>query len=204
MNLKSMINIFACSFIMACAPSGTKENEIFQDITLITGTVSFAELQQKFLVPQCLRCHAWVQDEASVASRVVAGNPAGSPLFIQVQSGRMPQGGPPATRGQIALLEAYIKGGGSNLPPPPPLEPKYASLKFHLFDKSCTMCHNGQNRRIPDLRNVNVIRNEIEDILSEIDIGSMPPLDAQGNPKAPIPSDEVIKVLNQWVKLGMP
>lgn len=203
--MKFLIIVLTFIFAVSCAPSGTNENLLFQDITLISGKVSFNELKTKLLVPQCVRCHAWAQDEVAVNSRIVVGIPAASPLFIQVSSGRMPQGGPPVAKAQLALLEAYIKGGGDGpQTPPPELKPTYASLKFHLFDKSCTMCHNGQNPRIPDLRSYARVTDEIEDVLSEIDIGSMPPRDQNGNARAPMPSDEVINVLNQWVRLGMP
>lgn len=203
--MKKLLMTTLLLLLNACAPSGTKENEIFQDVTLIDGTVTFDTLKRTILVPQCLRCHSWVQDEAQVGIRVVPGSPATSPLFIQVQSGRMPQGGPALSSTQLSIVEAYIKGGSNNPPPPPPpLTATYSSLKIHLFDRSCTMCHNGESRRIPDLRNYqNVVRHS-DETLSEIDIGSMPPLDRQGNPRAPIPSEEVINVLHQWVANGMP
>jgi len=203
--MKKRLILISLLILNACAPSGTKENELFQDVTLISGTVTFDTLKRTILVPQCLRCHTWVQDEAQLGIRVVPGSPATSPLFLQVQSGRMPQGGPALSSNQLAIVEAYIKGGSDNPPPPPPpLMATYSSLKIHLFDRSCTSCHNGESRRIPDLRSYQNVVRHIDDVVSEIDIGSMPPLDRQGNPRAPQPSDEVINALHQWVDNGMP
>ncbi len=191
--------------LVGCEKSGTSEHTLFQAAPSIEGGVDFATLNSFILKPMCLRCHAWAGDEGQVQSRIVPGNPDASSLYVRMANGSMPQGGPAATSAQLDVVAAYINGpAGTNPVPTIELKPTYESLKVHLFDKSCTMCHNGESRRLDDFTQLDEIKDEISDIQDQLDFGTMPPLDDEGNPRAPVPTQEVLDTFREWVVLGMP
>lgn len=201
-----MKTLFLLLFILVgCEKSGTSEHTLFQAAPSIEGGVDFATLNSFILKPMCLRCHAWAGDEGQVQSRIVPGNPDASSLYVRMANGSMPQGGPAATSAQLDVVAAYINGpAGTNPVPTIELKPTYESLKVHLFDKSCTMCHNGESRRLDDFTQLDEIKDEISDIQDQLDFGTMPPLDDEGNPRAPVPTQEVLDTFRDWVVLGMP
>lgn len=166
-------------------------------------TPGFATLSSTILQPLCIGCHAWAGNEAQVQTRIVAGNPNASSLYVRMANGSMPQGGPPLNAQQLQVVADYINGP---IVPVPTIElkPTYESLKVHLFEKSCTMCHNANSSRLDDFTKYSEIRDEIEDIEEQLDFGTMPPLDNQGNPRAPVPTQEVLDTFRNWVRLGMP
>lgn len=198
---------FFCSLflLVACEKSGTNEHTLFQAAPSLENGVSFAQLNSFILKPMCLRCHAWAADETQVRARTVPGNPDASALYVRIANGSMPQGGPVATSIQLEVVETYIKGlRPSPGPGPAPLKPTYASLKVHLFEKSCTMCHNPDSRRRKPFTTYEEVTALVDDIQLELDMGSMPPLDDEGNPRAPVPTEEVLNAFREWVVAGMP
>lgn len=61
---------------------------------------------------------------------------------------RMPKApSTPLTDYQLGLLDAWIQAGapespsGNNSPTIPPLEPTFASIKFHIIESKCLFCH---------------------------------------------------------------
>ncbi len=196
---------FLMLILIGCEKSGTNEHTLFQTAPSIEGGVNFATLSSFILKPMCVTCHAWADNEAQVRSRIVPGNPQASDLYILMENGSMPDGGPALTSAQLAVVAAYIKGFAST----PPvqvitLKPTYESLKVHLFEKSCTMCHNAESRRLDDFTQFDEIEDEISDIQDQLDFGTMPELDGEGNPKAPVPTQVVLDTFREWVTLGMP
>ena len=115
----------------------------------------------------------------------------------------MPLGGPQLTPDELKMVADYINGP---IVPVPTIElkPTYASLKVHLFEKSCTMCHNASSGRLDDFTRYGEIKDEIEDIEEQLDFGTMPPLDSNGNPRAPVPTQEVLNTFREWVRRGLP
>lgn len=188
--------------MVACEKSGTNEQALFQSTPPISDRVSFETLRSFILGPKCVSCHGWVNDEALVRNRVVAGNALGSSLYIRMANGSMPQGGPALTSAQLAVVEAYINGS-TTAEPIPAVAPTYASLKINLFQNSCTGCHKPGGRS-PNLNDLNEIRDEITSIEEQLDFGLMPPLDDDGNPKAPVPTQEILDAFREWVINGMP
>lgn len=202
-NMKTMLILLF--LLVGCEKSGTSEHKLFQATPPIEGGVDFATLNSFILKPLCLRCHAWAADEGQVQSRVVAGNPEASSLYVRMANGSMPQGGPALTSAQLEVVAAYINGPATSNPVPTiELKPTYESLKVHLFEKSCTMCHNATARRLDDFTQYEEITEEITDIQDQLDFGTMPPLDDEGNPRAPVPTQEVLDIFREWVTLGMP
>lgn len=70
--------------------------------------VTFAMLRSAIFDNQCMRCHDWVSDEQQVRSRITPGSPETSLIYIMVESGRMPRGGPVLSLEQLDLLRRYI------------------------------------------------------------------------------------------------
>ncbi|MBY0516360.1 MAG: hypothetical protein K2P81_05600 [Bacteriovoracaceae bacterium] len=190
--------------LIGCEKSGTNESQIYRSVPSIKDGVSFQTLQEFILKPQCISCHGWVADESQVRMRVVQGNLNASTLYVQLASGKMPKGAGALSQQQLKLVEGYIMGAGTNVPPPIPLKPTFKSLKVHLFDKSCTMCHNDNSTRLDSFAHYETVVEESSDILSAIENYEMPPLDAEGNPKAPVPSEEVLAAFKEWIVIGMP
>lgn len=203
--MKHICFLFLMLLLFACEKSGTNEATLFQAApTIGEGGVDFATLKSFILTPKCIRCHGWVADEGQVQSRITAGNPETSTLYIRLVNGSMPQGGPALTSSELAVVASYINGPAGNTPAPQiPLTPTYGSLKVHLFEKSCTSCHNTSGRD-PDLSQLTEIRHEIDEIQDQLDFGTMPPLDNEGNPRAPVPTQEVLDTFREWVLNGMP
>jgi len=199
------MKIFILLLLLAgCQESGTNEGQLFRTIPAATGAVSFSTLRDFILKPQCVGCHGWAQDEAQVRTRIIPGNAKASSLYVELATGKMPRGGGTLSPQQLKLVENYINGPLGEAPPVIALKPTYESLKVHLFEKSCTQCHNDNSRRLESFTTYENVTDEINDIVSAIENGEMPPLDADGNPRAPVPSDEVLATLQEWVVLGMP
>ncbi len=87
-----------------------------------TATVTFTEVSQQILQPKCVGCHSGGNQPnlssyagfATNTAYVVPGNPSASALYDAVQSGAMPQGGPPLSADQVALIGNWISQGALN------------------------------------------------------------------------------------------
>ena len=71
-------------------------------------TVDFATLNANVLTPYCIRCHAGFSAASGLTSYVVAGNPGGSSLYTQAESGAMPPGGPTIPSAALEIINTYI------------------------------------------------------------------------------------------------
>lgn len=76
-----------------------------------------------------------------------------------------------------------------------------------MINKSCLSCHNNSSHEISfeDYTNIKRHADEIIDIL---DIGEaegtpMPPIDASGNRKAPVPTTQIVESFRSWINEGM-
>jgi mono/diheme cytochrome c family protein len=83
--------------------------------------VTFAQLNQDIIQPKCISCHSSgsssgvdLSSYAGVAAQVVAGNPAQSTLYLQVESGQMPKGGPALSESELADVYNWIAQGAQN------------------------------------------------------------------------------------------
>jgi mono/diheme cytochrome c family protein len=83
---------------------------------------TYTEINQTIVQPKCIRCHSAsapsdgvnLSTYAGAFAQVVAGNPEQSILYTQVQSGAMPQGGPPLTDAEIQDIYNWIGAGAPN------------------------------------------------------------------------------------------
>ena len=82
----------------------------------------------------------------------------------------------------------------------------YTSLKTHLYEKSCTMCHNQdfQNKRMPPLDTYDDAKAFAELSLKYIEVGLMPKMNTNFRVPPEIPTDEVVEKLREWIALDYP
>lgn len=162
--------------------------------------VNFNDLRIGLIFPDCFSCHSDFAKEEDLKRYFTPGNPQASPLFLAVESGRMPKTRAKLEDWKLNLLRDYI------LQQNPTeteirLEPKYSSLKIHLFEKYCTRCHNPQlvGQNFYDFTTYNFVKAfsaDIED--AAINDTRMPPAP---NPAIP---NEVKAVFKAWLLRGAP
>ncbi len=187
---------------------GSNESDTFKVSRLDLSNLNFEALKQNILIPKCLSCHRWVIDESLFARKIKYGSPDESDLFQRIESRQMPPKNGGLTSLEINYVRFFIQSyKGPTIPIKiPALEAKYSSLKYHLIDRSCLMCHDGTKRK-PSLASYDQVRDHADDIVDYIEHGDvlgspMPPLDDQGRPKAPVPSAEMLTLFKQWIQEG--
>jgi hypothetical protein len=95
--------------ISSCGQNlGTDEGEEFKVVDLNPAFITFADINELILGPKCLNCHSWVSNEAEFDKRIIEGDPEKSPLYQQIESGRMPLGGPELTQSEKQLVYNFI------------------------------------------------------------------------------------------------
>ena len=82
---------------------------------------TFSWVQENILKISCIRCHSGPAPSMGIdfssydlvmgSGTVVAGKPEESPLWIQIQSGKMPKNGPKLSQDQIQAVYDWIKKG---------------------------------------------------------------------------------------------
>jgi hypothetical protein len=88
----------------------------------VVATATFTLVNSQILQPSCVACHGAVAPAAGISfatyaatsTSVVAGNPAASILYVQIEQGLMPQGAPPLPAAQLQLLSDWITSGAPN------------------------------------------------------------------------------------------
>jgi mono/diheme cytochrome c family protein len=240
MNLRLSTSLVALLLLVSCNETLVKGGNA-NEKPLQLSSISYADVDTKIFRPRCYGCHGTsggvnVQSYESVKSNI-------SRIQAAVDSGRMPAGGPlPSSLKQ--LLSIWIAkgmpldpveipqgeigggGGGGDLPTLPPLAPTYASLKENLFNASCTVCHNANSPRLPQLTSREAIidpREELIDLrrpersllLKVIRNRTFPrPVPEHGDDDQlqmpPVSSGieavsaEKIQVLEEWIRRGAP
>lgn len=110
---KFIILLTIIATLVSCKEIGSTESERFSEFRRVAPTekVSFSQLQENILVPfGCVRCHAsWTATEDGLRSKFIPGEPFSSKLYLKVEDGSMPPGGPQIDSGRLELLEVYIR-----------------------------------------------------------------------------------------------
>jgi hypothetical protein len=198
-----IIILFFLTLLSSCKVDiGTNEDGQFQ-VVPITANVTFAQLSNYVLSTSCTRCHAWASDEASVQQRISIGDPDNSLLYQKIKSGQMPPSGSLSSK-QILLLENYIKS--TKEVQTIPINSTFASIQFHLINKSCLACHNDKGEEI-SFEGFSNVKRRASDIINILDTGEMegtpmPPYNADGTRKAPVPNSQVIEAFRTWIQEG--
>lgn len=187
---------------------GTNESSRFKVMSLDLKTLNYETLKNEILIPQCMSCHTWVKNDGEIAKRISFGKPDQSVLFNDVESGRMPPKGSKLMANQIEYIKFFILNYKGSVTPirEPKLEATYTSMRYHLIEKSCIMCHNPNGRK-PYLDTYERVRDKADDVIDYIEHGDvlgspMPPIGKDGKPKAPVPSAEILSLFKKWVETG--
>lgn len=125
--------------------------------------LSFADVKP-ILDAACARCHGGglglggfsIETYADVMKQVVAGDSSKSEIFIRVNNGSMPLGGPALDQAQIDRIKQWIDQGAKETPDPPPVIPvppdpvpdpviepetSYVADISPILSARCFMCH---------------------------------------------------------------
>lgn len=205
----------ALSFLLTSCGNqmGTPEDELFQTL-LPFESVSFSVLQDQLLNPYCVNCHEWAGQEMEVLRRIEPGNPEASSLYTRVADGSMPKDAILNNRSAyLRMIRQFVLGvSKGSFPATIPLEPTYASLKVHLYDKSCMSCHGEIPSADTDLQ-LNTYARAKRKAKTSLKLMKMLPEDADEN-NIPMPppgegprvSKEVIETFERWIDpdLGFP
>ncbi len=131
----------------------------------------------------------------------------------------------PLNKVQLGLLSAWISVGaplnaGVEEEPLPSLEPKFESIKSHIIEIKCTICHSpGQSvARIPLLTKEDFINSPLDIVvpgdadesglvlsITNLDPNKLmpPPVDVFGKKTGFLPlSDQEIKTIKDWINSG--
>lgn len=183
-----------------------------------------------FQVGQCLKCHGAGKaiDLSTYTTAMAAigrdgnkliqpGDYQNSKLYVEVESGRMPRGGPKLSEDLIYSLAVWINMGAfengvkKEDPIDKPEEPgevvelNFDFLKKKIFDPKCNTCHGPDGEafyvdlttREEVLRRVNLAEPDKSRIYKAVFSGRMP----QGGPR--MPDDEIAMIL-KWIETGAP
>lgn len=107
-----MKTLFLLFTLVSCDQLASKGDLEFESQTpLMAETkISFTELKQKVLSSnRCLNCHGFFANEEEALKRVEPGRPELSILYILMESGNMPLGGPKVSDEDLGFLKTYIE-----------------------------------------------------------------------------------------------
>jgi len=68
----------------------------------------FTKVKKEILIPKCSRCHGWASNDEGIKNRIVDGQPESSRLFLRVEDGSMPFGGPALSEEEVEQIREYI------------------------------------------------------------------------------------------------
>jgi uncharacterized membrane protein len=184
-------------------------------------SVDFLSVKKAVFLTRCISCHEQYKDYSSVIRKLPA-------IQAAVKSNRMPKSGGPLTDNQKLILANWIAEGspetsdGTAEPQLPSiLEPTWKSVSENIFVPKCLVCHSSQGQaKFLDLssrQNIYENRNRLfGQNLKLIDL-DMPEksylIEILRDEEEPMPpawsnisrlTEIEIKVLMQWLALGMP
>ena len=184
-------------------------------------SVDFSTVKEMILSARCTSCHQQYENYESVVRELAA-------IQAAVNSDRMPKTGGPLTGLQKEILAAWIANGAPNqaqAPPDPPLPtplaPNWKSISENILFPKCLACHNPQGQaKFLDLSTRQIIFDNRNRVFGSgaklIDIDSpensylLEILKDEEEPMPPVWSNiprlnpDEIKVLTEWLRLGLP
>jgi hypothetical protein len=204
-----VLSMIALALVFSgCPERGTDEAAEFR-IPPDYRFVNFFILNKEVLTPFCIRCHSSFNTELGISKHIVPRHPERSLLFTQVDSDKMPQGGPHLSSSLKRIVSQYIDDI-SVLPTPvplPALEPKYSSLRQNLFQQSCTGCHGVDNPKLGKRKDLSTYEGAKENAAEILDRLTTSDEDDQMPPKRlnrQRPAPMVIEAFRQWMEQGFP
>ena len=227
--LKFFFWIWLCAALAACSYS--KEKEPALDLpplgNYLASELTFRSVYARVIRPSCVGCHGNggginLESYANVKASL------GRIYDAAIQKRTMPKApNAPLSREDLGLLNAWIRSGAPEIAPgedpgqpPPPLEAKFDSIKFHILEPKCVSCHAPGKPvgRIPLVTKEDLLNSPLDLVLpgnpdeSGIMLSIrgvnpekiMPPLkDADGKPTGFSKlTDQEIETVSAWIKNG--
>ena len=144
-----MKNFILFFILIGCDQVASKSDLEFVKREPVTAEtkVSFEELQQNlFATNRCLNCHGFLNSEEEVKKRIVAGKPELSPLYIVIENGSMPMGGPEVSQNDLDYLKQYIEQMEVVDGEEDEIKVTIQDIKEKVVDKyGCASCHSRYN-----------------------------------------------------------
>lgn len=94
-----------------------------KNVKVFSSGPSYISVREEIFKPNCYRCHSGSSAEMGIDLSsyselmksengvITPGEPLSSTLYLNVQSGRMPPGGPRLSDGEIKIIADWIKNG---------------------------------------------------------------------------------------------
>jgi hypothetical protein len=191
-----------------------KESPIPPNIGQFKGiAISFDNIKEKILGPQCIQCHVAYNDYQIVFSDK-------DKILNAVLKGTMPKNAPALSDDLKSLLSAWVRsgaplGGGKEPLPPTELEPTWDSLSKKVFFPKCVQCHNPNGQaKFMDLSTRQRFFEERDYLLNNFeDVENSFLVEILRDTEEPMPprysnlemlSEEEVKVIIKWVENGLP
>jgi hypothetical protein len=138
--------------------------------------LSFGNLYRLVLSPKCLRCHSWINNEDAVHERIIPGSPEDSSLFLLIDSGKMPVGGPELNLQEKQFVYSYIK----SLEPLPIItelklnSDQFAQVKNEILIPKCVKCHRWMKQDAKIMKRIRVGEPESSRLYLRVADNTMP------------------------------
>lgn len=202
-------------FLISCGNSVEfKKNPMpkFQGGVIVTN-ITFDEISNQILKPQCIKCHAGYGDYGAVFAEKEG-------ILDAVLKGRMPKNAPALNNNLKAVLNEWVRGGapsgdGSAPPTPTKLVATWESLSKKVIFRKCVQCHNPDGRaEFLDLSTRQKFFEQRHDLLNNfVDAKNSYLIQVITDPEEPMPppwskvepvTAEELRVLIEWIEKGLP
>jgi len=133
------------ALLSSCIPPVDKGPLVYRGAFTLNAA-ALADLTGFLKSKNCQQCHAWVNNQNELLSRVEPGNPDASRVYARVLDGTMPKDGTPLTTAELELVRSFIVAltapGTTPTVQPAPVT-GYALVKQTFVDAKCVTCHKG-------------------------------------------------------------
>ena len=219
----------SCNFVEHLTPKGAAN--VDSSVSVDRSQLSFQQVSQKVFTTNCVSCHNGATQSGGVDLTNYASVKAKMEAIHDVL---LAKSMPPASRAQLtssqaSLLNSWIAAGAPEVavgsapdpvPPPPavvpadPVKPNFTSLKKHIFNTQCIICHSPGNSAsslpLADLEKVLKMREGLVIPFHPEKSLLLQAINGQGDkPMPPVKSKRVLKkediaMIQKWIELGAP
>jgi len=226
-----MVACFGRFLILAILLSGcsysiqkTVQPEVPPSSQYKTSELTYGSVYTRVFRASCVGCHG-TSGNVNLESYAAARSHLTKIYQSTILERKMPKAPTaPLTADQLGLLNAWIQAGAPESSPgeepPPPLEPTFESIRTHILEPKCLMCHAPGKpvARIPLVTRENLLNSPLDIVVpgnaeesgiilavtsERPDKLMPPPKDENGQPTGFSKlSNEEIRILSEWINRG--